>query len=143
MSICKNLLLTRFNNESLSQFLFIRLTLTFWWLQMSRKSLTMKKFRRLVFIDTQLKIFERVTTNEIIIYENFFVYNRFTTMTKVYLNIWRDNEKTINLSKKNWMSIFIISGAKSNASKIYSLKSKNWTLINKKFDRLHVENKMN
>ena len=64
-------------------------------------------------------------------------------MMKIHFNIWRDNEKTINLLKKNLIIIFIISDAKSNASKVYSLKSKNRILINKKFDRLHVKNKIN
>ena len=41
------------------------------------------------------------------------------------------------------MLISTITKTKSNAFKIYFLKSENRTIIDKEFDRLHVENKMN
>ena len=86
---------------------------------------------------------ERITSNDIIIYDNVSTYDRFFVVANAYFDIWRDNEDIVNISNKNWMSISTIIKTKSNAFKIYFLKSENRTIIDKEFDRLHVENKMN
>ena len=86
---------------------------------------------------------KRVTSNDIIIYDNVSIYDRFFVVADAYFDIWRDSEDIVNISKKNWISISTITKTKSNAFKIYFLRSKNRTIIDKEFNRLHVENKMN
>ena len=86
---------------------------------------------------------KRVTSNDITIYDNVSTYDRFFVVANAYFDIWRDSENIVNISKKNWMSISTITETKSNAFKVYFLESENRTIIDKEFDRLHVENKMN
>ena len=102
----------------------------------------MKVFRKRVFIDTQFK--NVWTCND---EWNYYLWkfirlqsiiNDDESLFQHLTRQWRNNQ----FIKKNWISISIISSAKSNASKVYSLKVKNRILINKNFNRLHVENKM-
>ena len=86
---------------------------------------------------------KRIISNDIIIYDDISTYNRLFIVAKIFFDIWRNNENIVNISKKNWMSISIVTNVKTNASKIYFFESKNRAIINKKFDRLHVENKIN
>ena len=86
---------------------------------------------------------KRVIFNDIIIYDNAFAYERLFIVADAYSDIWRDNEDIVNIFEKNWMSISTVTDTKSNVSKMYFLKSKNRKIIDKKFDRLHVEDKMN
>ena len=70
------------------------------------------------------------------------VQQKLKKTTNAFLNIWNDNDGTINIFEKNWMFINIISNVKLNSSRVYSLDSQNKEFVNKKFDKLHVEKKL-
>lgn len=80
--------------------------------------------------------------NEIIVYDDNFVYNRLSTIAEVYFNIWKNIENIVNISEKNWMSIHINLESKSDAFKMYSLELKDCKLVNLKFDKLSWQKKM-
>ena len=44
---------------------------------------------------------KRITSNDIIIYDNVSTYDRFFVVADAYFDIWRDNENIFNISKKN------------------------------------------
>ena len=48
-------------------------------------------------------ISKRITSNDIIIYDNVSTYDRFFVVADAYFGIWRDSEDIVNISKKNWM----------------------------------------
>ena len=85
---------------------------------------------------------EIIMSNEIIVFGDSSVYNRLSTVAKVYSEIWRDIDDTVNVSKEQWMSISILSDAKPKINKVYSLSSKNKKVVDKEFDRLHKKGKM-
>ena len=113
--------------------------------KMSKSTHDWWKFISNIHSSTNLStnISKQIISNDIIIYDDEFAYNRLFTTANFFSNIWRDSENIVNISKKNWMSISTMTNAKLNSSKIYFLKSQNRAIIDKKFDRLHVENKMN
>ena len=85
-----------------------------------------------------------VMSNEIIIY-NFETIDFFVKIMNDFLVFWHDID-FVELSKKNWMRIFLKFDWKTKVFekiKIYSLKIKNRELINKIFDEFHDVNKMN
>ena len=120
-------------NINISIILEISISMHDWW-----KSNTNIHFSIILSSDVS----KRITSNDITIYDNVSIYDRFFVVADAYFDIWRDNKNIVNISKKNWMSISTITKTKSNAFKIYFLKSKNRTIIDKEFDRLHVESKM-
>ena len=82
--------------------------------------------------------------NDIIIYDDEFVYVKLFIVAKIYFNIWQKKTTNIvNISKKNWMSINTIFNAKSNSTRVFKLDKQNRDVIDKKFDELHKQNKMN
>ena len=85
---------------------------------------------------------KRVMFNDIIIYDDSSIYNRLSIVVKAYFEIWKNIDDIVNISKKNWMIIFIIENAKSKTHKIYSLFFENKKLIDEKFDKFHAQNKM-
>ena len=60
-----------------------------------------KSFANVLLSIFNSKILKRVTANEITIYENAIVYDRLSIVAKIYFTIWKNNEKSINISKKN------------------------------------------
>lgn len=81
-------------------------------------------------------------TNEIIIHEDALVYVRLSIVAKAYSRIWRNSDKTIDISENDWMFINIILEFKIKANKGYRLKVENKTVVNKKFDLLHLKDKL-
>ena len=59
-----------------------------------------------------------------------------------FILLWKDFRNMVNVSKKQWMSINMLSGSKSSAAKIYQLNLKNKTVINQKFNKLHKQEKL-
>ena len=87
-------------------------------------------------------VIEIVMFNDITIYDDKSVYARLFIVTKTYSKIWRDIENIMNIFEKDWMIIFIDVDVKSKIVKVYSLSSKNKTIVDKKFDKLHVDEKL-
>ena len=82
-------------------------------------------------------------SNNIIIYETstktqYCLQN----VAKVFLNIWKNNDDIVNVSKKNWILIKIIFETKSNSSRVYFIDFQNRDFIDKKFNKLYQERKM-
>ena len=95
------------------------------------------------FFSLIVSIFQkRVMSNNVTIYNDFFVYNKLFIVTKAYFKIWKNFENTINIFEKNWMSIFTIFETKSKVHKVYSLSSKDKAFVNKKFDKFYQQSKM-
>ena len=71
----------------------------------------------------------------------FQVQQKLKKTTNAFWNIWNDNDDTINIFKKNWMFINIISNVKFDLFRVYSFDSQNKKFVNKKFDKFYVEKK--
>ena len=94
------------------------------------------------FVSSFDDVIEIVMFNDITIYDDKSVYARLFIVTKTYSKIWRDIENIMNIFEKDWMIIFIDVDVKSKIVKVYSLSSKNKTIVDKKFDKLHVDEKL-
>ncbi len=88
------------------------------------------------------KDLKRVLSNEIIVHENTKAIRRIANVINRYLDVWKNISETINVSKKRWMRIKIISETNSETCRVYKLEIENQTIIDKKFDALHVLRKM-
>ena len=81
-------------------------------------------------------------SNDITVYNDSSTYNRIFTVADAYSTVWKSANEVVNVSENQWMSIFIISNAKSKFAKIYLLSSENRRFVNKKFDLLHRQDKL-
>ena len=87
----------------------------------------------LISIDLKIVLF-----NNIIIYDDDYAVAKFFVVTKIYFNIWQKKIiDTINISKKKWMSINIISEIKLDLTRVFKFDKQNRDVIDKKFDELH------
>ena len=66
----------------------------------------------------------------------------FTDVVNFYFNVWRDSEKVINVPQDQWMSIDTKIGVKTDAAKMYPAGFQNRAIIDKEFDGLHRQGKM-
>ena len=83
-----------------------------------------------------------ITFMSIIIYKSISkIQQKLQKTTKFFSNIWSDSNDTINIFKKNWMFINIISNVKFDLFRVYSFDSQNKKFVNKKFDKFYVEKK--
>ena len=85
---------------------------------------------------------ERVMPNGVTIYGDSSAYNRLSTVAEAYPEIWRDSGGTVNIPEKDWMPIPTIPGAKPEAHKVYPLSPEDKAFVDKEFDRLHQQGKM-
>ena len=92
---------------------------------------------------SNLKIFERVTTNEITIYEDAIVYDRLFIVAKIYFTIWKDSEKSINISKKKLNINFDYIRYEIEYFENLFTKIRKSSDNSKEFDRLYIEEKIN
>ena len=84
-----------------------------------------------------------VTQIEITIYdENFVIQTQIADVTKIYSQLWQDNEAIVRISSKKWMSINIFFDVKMKTIKIYSLKSTNREFVDEIFDKLYTQDRM-
>ena len=93
----------------------------------------------LISIDLKIVLF-----NDIIIYDDNYVVVKLFIVTKIYFNIWQKKIiDTINISEKKWMSINIMSKIKFDSTRVFKFDKQNRDVIDKKFDELHRQEKMN
>ena len=59
-----------------------------------------------------------------------------------HAHIWINRGTIINIFEKNWLKINIKSKTESTSTRVYSLSVKNREVIDKKFDKLHKNNKL-
>ncbi len=59
-----------------------------------------------------------------------------------FYDIWTDQENTVDILKKNWMSITLVSETKISSARVYSLSTKDKKLIDEIFDKLHEQHKL-
>jgi hypothetical protein len=85
---------------------------------------------------------ETILLNEIIVHENEEIVRRIANVIDRYLDVWKDESETINISEKRWMKIKTILETNSEANRIYKLKIENQAIIDKEFDALHALKKM-
>ena len=90
-------------------------------------------------IDFQLKI---VLFNDIIVYEFSNVATQLTTVIDEFPIIWNDQSTTVDISKEQWMSINLKFDVSVKSAKVYSISAKNRKIIDKIFDKMHVDDKM-
>ena len=108
----------------------------------SAQKLDLKKIFKKSIIKNSKKLFMKtIMLNEITIYENSETIKNKIAITKKTSQIWNSIFKIINFSSKRWMKIKI-SDYFSKFAKVFRISSKNKTFIDKKFDALHVQNKM-
>ena len=94
------------------------------------------------FVSSFDDVIEIVMFNDITIYDDKSAYVRLFIVIEAYSKIWRDIENVMNIFEKDWMITFIVVDVKSEIVKVYSLSSKDKTIIDKKFDKLHVDEKL-
>ena len=85
--------------------------------------------------------------NEINVYDNFDEVIKLQSLVDEFVILWENTNKTINLSKNEWMTISLNSDWNSiHVSrinhKIYSLDERDHLVIDKKLDKLHEKSKM-
>ena len=66
----------------------------------------------------------------------------FANVVNFYFHFWRDSEKVIKMPQNQWMAINTKPGVKINAARMYSVGFQDRTVIDKKFDEFHRQNKM-
>ena len=97
------------------------------------------KFKFTITLFTAL--IELITIENIIIYNILIIQQRLLATIDAFSIIWKKNN-TINVSKFEWMFINIIFDVKSNTFKVYFVNSQNREIIDKKFDKLHRNDKL-
>ena len=85
--------------------------------------------------------------NEMNVYDDFDEVVKLQSFVDEFVILWENTNKTINLSKNEWMTISLSSDWNSiHVSridhKIYSLDERDRLVIDKKFDKLHEKSKM-
>lgn len=61
---------------------------------------------------------------------------------EAYSAIWRDSGGIVDIPEEDWMSIKTLPGAKPDPSRVFRLGTENKEVIDKKFDELHRQKKM-
>ena len=88
------------------------------------------------------KNFIKITlANEITVYKNETIVRKLQAITEKTSEIWCSISKIMNLSFEKWMKIKT-TDEMSKLIRVFRISSKNKTFINKKFDVLHVQNKL-
>ena len=82
-----------------------------------------------------------ILSNEITVYEDKKTMKKIIAITKKISQMWNFIFKMINFSSKRWMKIKINENF-SKFAKVFRISSKNKTFIDKKFDVLHIQNKI-
>ena len=97
-----------------------------------------------VYVVASTSSFEITISFNITIYDSSsIVQQRLQSIAKIFFNIWKNNDDTINVFEKNWMSIKIIFDIKSESSRVYFVDSQDRKFINQKFNKLQREKKIN
>ena len=96
--------------------------------------------------ETSISIFvafmKCITFMKIIIYDIESIRKQLIAITKRYLLLWQNIKKTVDIFKKKWMSIILKSNVKIDAAKVYFLKFVDRKFLDKKFNKLHDQNRM-
>lgn len=85
---------------------------------------------------------ETVTSRGITIYGDSATRVRLEEVTDKFPELWVDKGQTVDIPEDEWMSIDTIPGAKVPTSKPYPLGQRDRDFIDKEFDKLHAEGKM-
>ena len=80
--------------------------------------------------------------NDIIVYDTSSTIVKLIAMTKKFFIIWNDQNTTIDIFEKQWMSIDLKLNVNVKSIKIYSMKLKKREIIDVIFDKMHVDDKM-
>ena len=83
-----------------------------------------------------------ILSNDIIIYGNEPTIEKINVITKKTSGVWCSIFKMINLSFDKWMKINTIETEISKLFRVFKLRSEDRNFVNKKFDALHVQNKL-
>ena len=85
---------------------------------------------------------KRQLDNEVMIYRDLKQQNQLKKLIAEFALFWKDFRNVIDVLKKQWMFINVLSSLKSSAVKIYLLSSKNKAVINQEFNKLHKQKKL-
>ena len=94
-----------------------------------KKTLKSKNFMKITF------------ANEITVYEDEAIVKKIQTIIEKISEIWCLISKIMNLSSEKWIKIKTTDEV-SKSTRVFKISSKNKTFIDKKFDVLHVQNKL-
>jgi len=89
-------------------------------------------------VNSDLKI---ILQNNITIYDINQIVITIAEIVNFY-DIWIDQENTVDISEKNWMSITLVSETKISSARVYFLSTKDKKLIDEIFDKLHEQHKL-
>ena len=91
-------------------------------------------------IDSQL---ESILSNDIIVYDSSTNVVKLIAIVNEFLQIWSNQNITVNVSEIEWMSINFKSKTKSLKSiKVYFVDFKKRTIIDIIFDKMHIDDKI-
>lgn len=89
------------------------------------------------------KSLKTVLLNEVTCYENKAAVAQLFAIVEEYFDIWKNVASKVNLSSERWMKIKIISRVVSSSFRVFRLNAKNRVIVDKEFDALHDQDKMN
>ena len=85
---------------------------------------------------------KHITLTSIIVYDIMNTRDQLIAIAKSYSLLWQDIDRTIDVSEKDWMSITLKSDVNIEAAKIYLLEPEDREFVNKKFNKLHDQKRM-
>lgn len=59
-----------------------------------------------------------------------------------FASLWEDSGNVVDIPEEQWMAIDVVPGSKPPAAKVYPLGPKDRAVIDKEFDRLHKQGKL-
>ena len=112
-------------------------------LTVDKRSTRNTKLTVRILIENHKKKKSEITLfNEITIYENAQTTLLLKKVAQKYIKLWKDDERIINVSVNKWMSIKLKLKTKVSAVRVYSLESKDKKIVDRKFDKLHLQDRM-
>ena len=88
-------------------------------------------------------IIEMITSREIIIYDDDQTRCQLKKIIDQFFILWIDYNQFIDILKKKWMFINLTFDVKMQIVKFYSLSKRDQKFVDKKFDKLYSQNKIN
>ena len=88
------------------------------------------------------QVFESTLENGITIYGDEDVRKQLAEVTSAYLKLWQDNPETVDIPEEQYLTIPLKPEAQVEASKVYPLGPRDQAIVDKEFNRLHEQGKM-
>lgn len=93
---------------------------------------------------TETESFEkkRKLNNKVTIYEDSMTQACLEGIVNEYQDLWKKQVNIVDIPPSKWMAIPLIPNVKAPNTKVYPFLSCDWEVMNKKFNQLHTEGKL-